>query len=171
MKKCLFTTLLSGAIFAAPAQTASPETFLTRLAEPAPARVEVTMSGALDGLLNRPESFHGKSVEGYRVYIFRDNSQFGRDKARGVLARFRSEFPDIAGDTLIYRNPDWMVAVGNCLSREEAVIVFGRVKGVFENTVIRQENIPLRNFLQATLLPIEPNKNEGEEAVEEIIDR
>lgn len=152
------------------AQTGDPEALISRLSTPeasSGSRVTVEMASELDGLLNRPESFGGKTVDGYRVYIFRDNSQYGRERARQTRERFRSEFPDIAGDTLIYQSPDWMVAVGHCLSREEAVIILGRVRGAFDIAWVRQEKIPLRQFLQPTFLPVVPP--EEEEAAEEAV--
>jgi len=148
------------------AQTIDPEKFLNRLSDSDPStgsRVSVTMSPELNRTLNHEESLDNKTVEGYRIYIFRDNSQYGREKAREVLNKFRNAFPDITGDTLIYQIPDWKVAIGNCLTREEAEIIFGRVKGMFENAVIRQEEIPLKNFLRASKQPaITPEKTENE---------
>ena len=131
-------------------QTIRPSEFLSQLAMTDPvsgSRTTVGMDARLSSTLNREQSLYGKMVRGHRIYIFIDNSQNGREKALEVINRFRNAFPDIQGDTLIYHIPDWKVAVGNCLTKDEAVIVFGRVKGMFESAVIREENIPLRNFL------------------------
>jgi hypothetical protein len=159
----LLTLFVSGAVMA---QTIRPERFLRNLSEPDPrngSRVTVALSAELDRRLNREVSLDNKMVEGYRIYLFRDNSQYGREKAREVLARFREAFPDITGDTLLYQSPDWKVVIGNCLTRDEAVIVFGRVKGLFEQAVIRQERIPLRNFLEAARQPaVSPEEDETE---------
>jgi hypothetical protein len=156
MKPILISLLFLLPFAATQAQTAHPEAFISRLSSPdasSGSRVTVSMSDSLDRMLNRPESYGNKTVDGYRVYIFRDNTQYGREKAQSTRARFRTEFPDIRGDTLIYQSPDWMVAVGHCLTREEAAIILGRIKGVFDAWV-RQEKIPLRSFLQATFQPV-----------------
>ena len=145
------------------AQTVRPAEFISRLEATDPAtggRVAIDMDGRLNGILNREQSLDGKMVRGYRIYIFMDNSQYGREKAREVINRFRNAFPDIPGDTLIYQIPDWKVAVGNCQTKDEAVIILGRVKGMFESAVIREENIPLRNFMARPRVALKPEETE-----------
>lgn len=155
MKK-LFTILslmlLSGGAFA---QTARPQEFLAALASPdaiSRARVTVDQEPHLASILNRPRSIDGKMVEGYRVYIFLDNSQAARAKGQTTMAQFKTAFPDIPAE-ISYENPYWKVAVGNCLTKDEAMIIFGRVKGQFTSAYIRKEELPLKNFLKTQTVP------------------
>lgn len=139
---------------AAAAQTARPQELVSALSTPDPisrAAVTVKQHGDLASILNRARTIDGKMVDGYRVYIFLDNSQNAREKGQQAMSRFRGAFPDIPSE-ISYENPYWKVAVGNCLTKDEAMIVFGRVKGQFGSAFIRQENLPLKNFLRSSAL-------------------
>lgn len=156
----MISVILSGA---AMAQTARPQELLSALSAPDPisrAQVMVKQSGDLASILNRARTIDGKMVDGFRVYIFLDNSQNAREKGQQAMSRFRGAFPDIPSE-ISYENPYWKVAVGNCLTKDEAMIVFGRVKGQFGSAFIRQENLPLKNFLRSSALSSEETEETG----------
>ncbi len=70
------------------------------------------------------------NVRGYRIGIFYDNSQDARERAAEAEQMFRTSFPSIPVYK-DYRNPYFIVTVGNCLTQEEATILWGRVKTIF----------------------------------------
>lgn len=84
-------------------------------------------------------------VRGYRVRIFLDNSQKARGAAQASMARFQQEFPDIPA-YMSYENPDFKVTVGNCLTSEEAIILWGRVRQLFDRAFVVREDIALSHF-------------------------
>lgn len=131
-------------------QTIRPADFRARLADPSGGtRVTVRMSPELGMILDRPQSLDDQLVEGYRVYIYNENHQNAMAEAQQTLARFRSLFPDIPTEIIKRRDsPYWKVAVGNCLSHDEVMMVFGRVKDAFGSAyTTAAERLPLRNFL------------------------
>ena len=60
-----------------------------------------------------------REVEGYRVVIFSDNSQYAGDNAKKVLKTFRKNHPHINA-YMVYESPYFKVSVGDCLTLEEA---------------------------------------------------
>ena len=74
-------------------------------------------------------------IKGYRVGIFFDNSQSARQRANEILARFKEEHPGVAA-YLTYENPNFKVTVGNCVTVEEATILWGNVKGSFDRAIV-----------------------------------
>ena len=86
-----------------------------------------------------------QKISGYRVRIFFDNAQNARQRANSTLSSFRELYPDIA-TYLTYENPYWKVTVGNCLTHEEAIVLWGRIKGTFDKAFVTREEIPLRVF-------------------------
>lgn len=163
MKKAvLFLVLLllsaTGTVFA---QIIHPQEFVSELSTPVNgAKVNVNASASLSGMLNRPKSIDGKMVEGYRVYIFLDNSQNAREKGQQSMSKFRAAFPDIPVE-ISYENPYWKVSAGNCLSKDEAMIVFGRVKSQFTSAYIRKENLPMKNFLHQQMVSHDEDSEES----------
>ena len=85
----------------------------------------------------------GAKVQGFRVCIYSDNVQNARTLARDAEARFKEIYPDIP-TYMSYVNPYFRVTVGDCLTKEEAIILWGKIKGAFDRAVISQrEEIPL----------------------------
>ena len=70
-------------------------------------------------------------MRGYRVRIFFDNGQHARSNASAVLSQFKELYPDIPAG-MVYENPYFKVTVGNCISSEEAIILWGRIKKQFD---------------------------------------
>ena len=85
------------------------------------------------------------NVRGYRIGIFYDNSQDARVRAAEAEQMFRASFPSIPVYK-DYRNPYFIVTVGNCLTQEEATILWGRVKSLFPKAHITRTDIPIALF-------------------------
>ena len=87
------------------------------------------------------------TIRGYRVGIFYDNSQDARTRANNAETSFKNSFDGIPlyKD---YRNPYFIVAVGNCLSQEEVTILWGRVKNIFPNAYIMRADIPIAELME-----------------------
>lgn len=81
-------------------------------------------------------------VRGFRVGIFYDNSQDARERAAAAEQLFRTNFPAVPVYK-DYRNPYFIVTVGNCLTQEEATILWGRVKTLFPKAHITRTEIPI----------------------------
>lgn len=81
-------------------------------------------------------------IKGYRVRIFFDNSQNARSLASSTYARFKEFFPDVPA-YMSYENPYFKVTVGNCVSTEEAIVLWGRVKGSFDRAFVVRETIQI----------------------------
>lgn len=83
-----------------------------------------------------------KTLNGYRIVIYSDNSQYAGDKARAVLGGFKSRYPGISA-YLVYESPYFKVLVGNCVSKEEAQILLSKLQGSYPSAFPRNESIPL----------------------------
>lgn len=87
-----------------------------------------------------------RKVTGYRVVIFVDNSQNAREGGNAALARFKDLYPEMPAQ-MTYRNPDVKVTAGNVfLTSEEAMMLWGRIRNVFEKAVKTREETPLSSF-------------------------
>lgn len=86
-------------------------------------------------------------VSGYRVGVFFDNSQNARQNAISIMDSFREKFPDIP-ISLVHDNANFKVFAGYCLTKDEALIVWGRVKNDFNRAIIVVENIPISVFTE-----------------------
>ena len=86
-----------------------------------------------------------KSVNGYRIVIFMSNSQSARRDAVAAQENFAALFPQ-EQSYLSYENPYFKVAVGNCTTQEEAMILLGRLRGTFPKAFIMRENIAITEF-------------------------
>lgn len=86
-----------------------------------------------------------KSVSGYRIVIFMSNTQTARRDAVTAQENFALLFPQ-EQSYLTYENPYFKVAVGNCTSQEEALILLGRLRGTFPKAFMMRENISVSEF-------------------------
>lgn len=84
-------------------------------------------------------------INGYRIVIFMSNSQTARRDAVAAQENFATLFPQ-EQSYLTYENPYFKVAVGNCTSQEEAMILLGRLRGTFPKAFIMRENIDIGEF-------------------------
>lgn len=146
MKKILFLSLLALIALCAGAQD-RVSTYTARLRVPdasTGAQAAVSNDGDVAaGLRTSPKS---DKVVGYRICIFFDNTQNGRNLANGALGTFRNRFPSIPGE-VVYANPTFKTMVGYCIDMTEASMLLGRVREVFPTAVVvREEHMPLSNL-------------------------
>jgi len=108
--------------------------------------VTVNEHGSAASATNSSPVYPEKKIRGYRVRIFFDNGQDARVRSNTVLEQFRNNFPDIPV-YWSYDNPYFKVTVGDCLTSEEAIVIWGRVKNVYDKAFVVREDIPLKNFM------------------------
>jgi len=80
-------------------------------------------------------------VMGYRIRIFRDSGTDARKKAQDVLSNFLLKFEGEAADMKYVENTDWVIYVGNCRTRSEALKLYNKVKVDFPYSFIVQQKI------------------------------
>ena len=154
MKRLFIILLASLAVCAAGSVRAqSLEAFKQRLAQPLwtetaqGAQVVVTeYDDAAHIVADAARTVHHRpTIKGYRVCIFADNGQDARARADAALALFRESYPGIRGYK-VYDAPYFRVTVGDCLTAEEAIILKGRVAGLFPKAFPKSEELTLRDF-------------------------
>ena len=85
------------------------------------------------------------NINGYRIVIFMSNTQTARRDAMAIQENFTTLFPK-EQSYMTYENPYFKVAVGNCTTQEEAMILLGRLRGSFPKAFIMRENINVGEF-------------------------
>lgn len=98
------------------------------------------------------------NIRGYRVRIFFDNSQSARTTAQEIKEEFEKMYP-LVPCYLIYENPYFKVTVGNCLSNEEAIMLWNRIKGSFDHAFVIREEIPFEELRTPAVRQMEPRFN------------
>ena len=147
MKKT-FPLLLS-IIFAATATAQDIPSFRRKLAEPVRIdslrteynTVRIDECGDAADIVARSEHSRRKSVNGYRIVIFMSNAQTARTEALAARESFEAMYPD-ERSYVTYENPYFKVAVGNCISQEEAIILMERIRNSFPKAFLMRETIP-----------------------------
>lgn len=86
-------------------------------------------------------------IRGYRVRIFFDNSQHARSSAESALSRFKEFYPDVPA-YMNYENPYFKVTVGNCISAEEAITLWGKVKNNFDRAFVVRETVQISTLAE-----------------------
>ncbi len=110
------------------------------------ARVEVVEYGdAAQAVAAAADGERSMAVKGYRVCIFADNGEDARAGAVAAKNLFAETFPGIRV-YMSYENPYFRVTVGDCLTVEEAIILKGRVSGVFPKAFPKSEQLSLADF-------------------------
>ena len=110
------------------------------------ARINIVEHGLAGQAIARiNDQHHATKMRGYKVRIFFDNGQNARTQANAILSRFKESFPEIPVN-LSYENPYFKVTAGNCLSSEEAIILWGRIKNQFDKAFVIMEDIDI-NYL------------------------
>lgn len=159
MKRLLLSLLFISAVFYAGAQD-RVSTYTARLRTPDPmTSAQVSVSNDPDVASGLRTASKGDRIDGYRVCIFFENSQNGRNMANGALGTFRSKFPGIPGE-VIYANPTFKAVVGYCLTLTEATILQGRVREIFPKAFLFHEQIPIQSLVRSSVVSLP-----GEEAV------
>lgn len=128
----------------------SVKRFMRALAKPDSlyySSIKIEEHGNVGRVLDRIEDATQKSIEGYRIQIFFDNGQNARSAAREIVTQFAELFPSVPS-YMTYETPSWVVAVGNCLTSEEALILWGRVKNNFNRAFVTRANIPVEELLR-----------------------
>lgn len=107
--------------------------------------VDITEQGDAATIVEHNLEVAPKAVSGYRIVIFMSNAQSARRDAVAAQENFAQLFPQ-EHSYLSYENPYFKVAVGNCASQEEAMILLGRLRGSFPKAFIMRESIEIGEF-------------------------
>ena len=107
--------------------------------------VYITEQGDAAPIIEKNLKAEPKAVNGYRIIIFMSNTQSARRDAVAVQENFSLLFPQ-EQSYLIYENPYFKVAVGNCTSSDEAIILLGGIRKHFPKAFIVRENINIEEF-------------------------
>jgi len=91
-------------------------------------------------------------VRGWRVGIYFDNSVTAREGMEEAAARFGELFPAVRVYKS-YEEPYFKVRVGNCLSLEDATMLFERVRPHFPTAIIVQEQLTPADLTEKTETP------------------
>lgn len=160
MKRLIIFSFSSLAVFAAGSVRAqSLEAFKQRLAQPVWSEAAESVGNARGAQVVATEYgdaarvvaeaartvHHRSTIKGYRVCIFADNGQDARARADVALSLFRESYPGIPGYK-VYDAPYFRVTVGDCLTAEEAIILKGRVAGIFPKAFPKSEELTLHDF-------------------------
>ena len=149
----LATTLSLSAQVFAPQEVAPRKGIKEQLASPAQRdslttiyeTVQISEKGDAATIIEKGLKVAPKAVNGYRIVIFMSNSQTARRDAVAAQENFTALFPQ-EQSYLSYENPYFKVAVGNCTTKEEAIILLGRLRGTFPKAFIMHENIDIAEF-------------------------
>lgn len=100
-----------------------------------------------------------EKVVGYRVCIFSDNGQSARLAAGNALGTLRNVSPGTTGD-MIYTNPFFRVYAGVCLTKAEATVLLGKLKGSFPRAFIAQMSMIPADFIRIPASEESPSSND-----------
>lgn len=149
----LATTLSLSAQVVIPQDVAPRKDIKEQLASPAQRdsltivleTVQISEKGDAATIVEKGLKVAPKAVSGYRIVIFMSNAQTARRDAVAAQESFTALFPQ-EQSYLSYENPYFKVAVGNCTTKEEAIILLGRLRGSFPKAFIMRENIAITEF-------------------------
>lgn len=111
------------------------------------ARVEVTEEAdAARAVTTADRVTRKEKVTGYRVSLFRDNSQAAGENARSVAAQFREQFPEIPVQ-VAYQSPYFTVTAGNFVDKVDAIALCGKALAHFPKAVVMQEEIAVKDIV------------------------
>lgn len=113
------------------------------------ARVSVSEDAqAAEAVASALRAQHVKNhFNGYRVCVFFGNGQNARQQAAAAAELCKKSFPDIPV-YMMYDNPYFKVTAGNCLTGEEAIILMGRIIGVFPKAFTKTEVLSIHDLLR-----------------------
>lgn len=157
MKKNLIIIMLILLPFVGGAQTVPYGELKREMAKPdslTGATIIIRESAKLEEISRRKiDTTANPKVKIFRVRIFFDNTQRARTTAMETATRFTELFPDIPID-VSHENPYFKVTVGQCLTEEEALVVWGRIKADFEKAFVTREDVPLISLSKPPHIPI-----------------
>lgn len=129
--------------------------FRAALAQPDSLGTVVSVSEygkAADAIRMYDQSPKAKEISGYRIRIFFDNGQNARSEAIATQERFKKEFPGIP-TFLAYENPSYIVTVGNCITMDEALLLWNEVRRSFSTAFLWRGQIPIEELLRREEIP------------------
>jgi hypothetical protein len=132
-----------------PLRAQSLDAFKERLADAAFGTAKVTVTEYGDAARAVDEASRAGArlrFPGYRVCIFFDNGQDARAGAIAAKQLFEENYPGIKV-YMVYENPYFKVAVGDCLTTEEAIILKGRVSSAFPKAFVKNETLSIADLL------------------------
>jgi hypothetical protein len=107
--------------------------------------VQIVEQGDAATIVEKNLEVASRAINGYRIVIFMSNAQTARRDAVATQENFAQLFSQ-EQSYLTYENPYFKVAVGNCTTQEEAIILLGRLRGTFPKAFIMRENINIDEF-------------------------
>ena len=99
-------------------------------------------------------------MRGYRILIFSANTQNARSEAEATMTRFKELYPTVPVN-MVYELPNFKVMVGYFLTSEEALVLWGKIKGEFDRALVIRADITLDD-LEKSSLPQEPLPDDGQ---------
>lgn len=90
----------------------------------------------------------GDLLDGYRVGVYFDNSAAARARALWVVEQCKLKMPYVI-PTMSYDNPYFKVALGYCVSLEEAVILLNKVQRHFPKAYLMREQFSPQKIAEA----------------------
>ncbi|MBO4339896.1 MAG: SPOR domain-containing protein [Bacteroidales bacterium] len=101
--------------------------------------IRVSQSSAVrTALSNYVSANRSKSVPGYRIRVFYDNSPQARTRSESIAAYIRAQYPE-AGVYRSFESPNYKVTVGDFRSKEEALKLYMALKGIYPTAYIIKE--------------------------------
>ena len=120
--------------------------YLLRQGSAGEGRVTINQPASIASAMNSHKIANlDKTISGYRVRIFFDNSRNARTQSEQVALSFTSLYPNVQ----VYRgyeNPYFKVTVGNFRTTADATKFLGQIKGQFPSGFIVKENIDYPSF-------------------------
>ena len=101
--------------------------------------IKVNQSSAVrSALASYITANRSKSVPGYRIRVFYDNSPQARTRSESIAAYIRSQYPE-AGVYRSFESPNYKVTVGDFRSKEEALKLYMALKSIYPTAYIIKE--------------------------------
>ncbi len=98
-----------------------------------------------------PESASEEAqVQAYSVRIFSDNSQDARTKSSEIAEKFKEDYPNVGLD-LVYDSPYFKITVGQYLTKEEAIMLWGALKDEYPTSFVVPIKVNMTNFASDSL--------------------
>lgn len=91
-------------------------------------------------LYNYVSSNASKSVQGYRIRVFYDNSPQARVRSESIAAYLRAQYPE-TGVYRSFESPNYKVTIGDFRTKDEALKIYNALKGTYPTAYIIKENI------------------------------
>ncbi len=93
-------------------------------------------------------------VMGYRVGFFFDNSQEARENATKAKEKFEQHFS--VPVYMVYDSPYYKVSAGDCLTEDEALVLFEHIRPIFPNAYVMRKRMEIKDFIIDESKPLTP---------------